>query len=113
MLRSFQRLVRPGHTANTSTVVRHLACLDGRQYATRGRPKAVEMKRKDPPSKLQSPAKKPKPQIPVPEYHETRSLKEEDGTIQWPAPKGQMDRAKEIILDWFVHRNFTMLYIPD
>jgi hypothetical protein len=111
MLRSFRRLVRPGHTANSSTVVRQLACLDGRRYATRGRPKALEMKRKDPPSKLNSPAKRPKSQVSVPEYHETPSIKEEDGTIQWPAPKGQMDRAREIILDWFVHQNFRILYI--
>lgn len=111
MLCSLRRLVRPGHTANTSTVVRQLACLDARQYATRGRPKPVEMKRKDPPLKLDSPAKKAKPQVSVPEYHETPSIKEEDGTIQWPAPKGQMDRAREIILDWFVHQSFTILYI--
>ena len=100
MLRSFRTLVPPGHIANTSTVVRQLACIDIRQYAIRGRPKALEMKRKDPPSALKSPAKKPKPQVQVPEYHETPSIKEEDGSIQWPAPKSQMERAREIILDW-------------
>jgi hypothetical protein len=58
------------------------------------------MKRKDPPSTLNSPAKKPKPQVQVPEYHATPSIKEEDGTIQWPAPREQMERAREIILEW-------------
>jgi hypothetical protein len=100
MLRSFRSLVRPGHKANRSTVVRQLACIDVQQYATRGRPKALEMKRKDPPSTLKSPAKKPKHQVQVPEYHATPSIKEEDGTIQWPAPKAQMERAREIILEW-------------
>jgi len=103
MLRSFRRLDRARHTANTSTIVRQFACLDTRQYATRGRPKASEMKRKDPPSKLVSPAKKPKTKVPIPEYHATPSIKEEDGTIQWPAPREQMEKAREIILDWFVH----------
>lgn len=111
MLRLIRSLVRPGHTANTCTIGRQLACLDIRQYDTRGQPKAQEMKRKDPPSKLQSPAKRPKPQVTVPEYHATPSIKEQDGTIQWPAPKQQMERAREIILDWFVHRDFTILYI--
>lgn len=36
----------------------------------------------------------------VPEYHLTPSIKNEDGTIQWPAPQRQIDRAREIILEW-------------
>ena len=100
MLRSFRTLVLPGHTANTSTLVRSLPCIDVRQYATKGNPNALKMKRKDPPSTLKSPAKKAKPQVQVPEYHATPSIKEEDGSIQWPAPKSQMERAREIILDW-------------
>lgn len=58
------------------------------------------MKRKEAPSSERSPAKKPKPQ--VPEYHETPSVKEEDGSIQWPAPKYQMEKAREIIFKWYV-----------
>lgn len=58
------------------------------------------MKRKEAPSSERSPAKKPRPQ--VPEYHETPSIKEEDGSIQWPAPKDQMENAREIILTWCV-----------
>jgi hypothetical protein len=100
MLRLFRSLVRLGHTTNTSAVARQVAWLETRQYGTRGRPKATEMKRKDPPSELKSPAKKPKPQVPVPEYHATPSIKEEDGSIQWPAPKIQMEKARGIILDW-------------
>lgn len=111
MLRSFRTLVLPGHTTSTSTLVRPLACIDVRQYATKGNPKALDMKRKDPPSTLKSPAKKPKPQVQVPEYHATPSVKEEDGTMQWPAPKAQMDRARDIILDWFVHPSSMMLHI--
>ena len=58
------------------------------------------MKRKEAPSKEKSPAKKAK--TVVPEYHATPSIKEEDGTIQWPAPKNQMEKAREIILEWYV-----------
>lgn len=100
MLRSLRSLFRLRHIASTSAIGRQVACLETRQYATRGQPKALEMKRKDPPSTLNSPAKKAKSQVPVPEYHATPSIKEEDGSIQWPAPKGQMERAREIILDW-------------
>jgi hypothetical protein len=71
-----------------------------RQYATRGRPKIVEMKRKDPPSKEKPTAKKSKPD--VPEYHATPSIKEEDGTIQWPAPMHQIEKAREVILEWYI-----------
>jgi len=55
-------------------------------------------KRKDPFTKPKSPAKKPRPE--VPEYHLTPSVKEEDGSIQWPAPRDQMERAREIIKEW-------------
>jgi len=59
------------------------------------------MKRKEAPTtKANSPAKKPKPE--VPKYHLTPSVKEEDGSIQWPAPRAQMDRAREIVTEWQV-----------
>ena len=48
--------------------------------------------------KPDAPAKRPRPD--VPEYHLTPSVKDEDGGIQWPAPKSQMQRAREIIVDW-------------
>lgn len=58
------------------------------------------MKRKEAPTAAKSPAKKARPQ--VPEYHLTPSVKDEDGDIQWPAPKVQIERAREIILEWQV-----------
>ncbi|KAK4508099.1 hypothetical protein PRZ48_001837 [Zasmidium cellare] len=58
-------------------------------------------KRKAPPtgstSKGSSPAKRARPE--VPDYHLTPSVKDEDGEIQWPAPKVQIQRAREIILE--------------
>jgi len=56
------------------------------------------MKRKQGPSSDKSPAKKARPDIP--EYHTTPSIKEEDGSIQWPAPKDQIENARKIILEW-------------
>lgn len=56
------------------------------------------MKRKEAPTSVKSPPKKARPQ--VPEYHETPAVKEEDGSIRWPAPKAQMERAREIIIEW-------------
>jgi len=102
MLCSVQSFVRLRHTTNASATLRHLARLNTRLYATRGRPIALEMKRRDPPTKAGSPVKKPKAQVVVPEYHAAPSIKEEDGSIQWPAPKEQMERAREIILDWYI-----------
>jgi hypothetical protein len=56
------------------------------------------MKRKQAPSSDKSPAKKAKSDIP--EYHATPSIKEEDGSIQWPAPRDQIENARKIILEW-------------
>ena len=56
------------------------------------------MKRKEPPLKANATAKKAR--IEVPEYHLTPSNREEDGSIQWPAPKVQMERAQEFIKTW-------------
>jgi hypothetical protein len=98
MFRSLRSLVSSRLLRNTRVAAKHIQCIDKRQYATRGRPKVVEMKRKDPPSKEKPTAKKPRPE--VPEYHATPSIKEEDGTIQWPAPKHEMEKAREIILEW-------------
>jgi hypothetical protein len=56
------------------------------------------MKRKQAPSSDISPAKKAKSDIP--EYHATPSIKEEDGSIQWPAPRDQIENSRKIILEW-------------
>lgn len=61
----------------------------------------LEMKRKEAPTTTKSPAKKPRPE--VPDYHLTPSVKEDDGSIQWPAPRAQMGRAREIIVEWQVY----------
>lgn len=61
------------------------------------------MKRKTPGSTTQNkPAKKPREK--EPEYHLTPSVKDEDGDIIWPAPKDQMQRARDIILEWYLAR---------
>lgn len=57
------------------------------------------MKRKESPSATSSPAKK-RARPEVPEYHLTPSKKDENGEIVWPAPKDQMERAREIIMEW-------------
>ena len=70
-----------------------------RSIASQPTPETPKMKRKQAPSSdLKSPAKKAKPD--VPEYHATPSIKEEDGSIQWPAPKDQIENARKIILEW-------------
>ncbi|KAM0717280.1 hypothetical protein Q7P37_007132 [Cladosporium fusiforme] len=68
------------------------------------------MKRKEAPSSDGSPAKKAKPQVPA--YHETPTVKEVDGSIQWPAPKDQMEKAREIILEC-ARSNKKTLIVPD
>jgi hypothetical protein len=46
-------------------------------------------------------APKPKkPKIIVPEYHLAPSRRYENGEIVWPAPKEQIERAREIIQEW-------------
>jgi hypothetical protein len=42
-----------------------------------------------------------KPKIEIPEYHTTPSRHDEDGEIVWPAPKVQIERAREIIREWY------------
>lgn len=67
-------------------------------------------KRKIPPtgpsSKGSSPAKRARPD--VPDYHLTPSVKDADGEIQWPAPKAQITRAREIVIERYVDREIVM-----
>jgi hypothetical protein len=68
---------------------------------TRSVPRGVhtrQMKRKEPPSTTKSPPKKARPS--VPDYHLTPSVREADGSIQWPAPSSQIDSARQFILTW-------------
>ncbi|KAF4554170.1 Hypothetical protein D9617_5g070470 [Elsinoe fawcettii] len=53
------------------------------------------MKRKEAPTKDNSPAKKKRPD--VPEYHLTPTNKDADGQDIWPAPSDQIDHARAII----------------
>jgi len=57
------------------------------------------MKRKAPTSSTPTKASK-KPREKEPDYHATPSLRDQDGDIVWPAPKDQMQRARDIILEW-------------
>lgn len=56
------------------------------------------------------PAKKAKAQ--VPEYHATPSIKEEDGSIQWPAPAAKMERTRHFIRECVGAQQKTLI-VPD
>ena len=68
------------------------------------------MKRKASPSKQTSSSKKAK--VEVPDYHETPSIREADGSTQWPAPQFQMDQARDFIKR-AVESNEKVLIVPD
>ncbi|KAK5111109.1 hypothetical protein LTR62_005308 [Meristemomyces frigidus] len=68
------------------------------------------MKRKDAPTSPATATKKARPE--VPEYHLTPSLREVDGSIQWPAPKAQIDKARAIITECAQSRR-KVLIAPD
>lgn len=36
----------------------------------------------------------------VPEYHLTPSVKDEDGSIVWPAPQDRIEAARALIREW-------------
>lgn len=42
-----------------------------------------------------------KAKLVVPEYHTTPSRRDEEGEIVWPAPRGQIERAREVIREWY------------
>ncbi|KAI1416871.1 DHH phosphoesterase [Hypoxylon sp. FL1857] len=70
----------------------------------------IEMKRgASPVSKASPRAKKPRPE--VPEYHLTPSKRDELGEIIWPAPKAQIERARNFILDASAKKR--TLIVPD
>jgi hypothetical protein len=50
-----------------------------------------------------SPPKTKKAKTVIPSYHLTPSRQDESGEIIWPARKEQIDRAREIIREWYVH----------
>ena len=58
------------------------------------------MKRKISPVKANQPAKKARPDVPA--YHLTPPHREQDGSIRWPAPQTQMEKARQMIIAWYV-----------
>ena len=68
------------------------------------------MKRKESPTKTQTPSKRAK--VEIPEYHLTPQVREADGSIQWPAPRAQMERAREMISEC-VEKQARALIVPD
>lgn len=58
------------------------------------------LKRKAEASTASSTAKKQK--VVVPEYHTTPQRRDETGEIVWPARREQIERAREIIKEWYV-----------
>ncbi|EME49427.1 hypothetical protein DOTSEDRAFT_163787 [Dothistroma septosporum NZE10] len=53
-----------------------------------------------------------KAKVEVLDYHLTPSVRDEDGKIQWPAPKVDVDRAREIIVKCANDRKPTVI-VPD
>jgi hypothetical protein len=56
--------------------------------------------------KLSSPQETKKPKVFVPEYHLSPSRRDESGEIVWPARKEQIQRAREIIKEWYSFNDF-------
>jgi hypothetical protein len=54
-------------------------------------------------------AKVKKAKVVVPEYHTTPSRRDEEGEIVWPAPRGQIERAREIIREWYGECKLSVL----
>jgi hypothetical protein len=65
--------------------------------------RALHMKRKEPSSEGQTgAAKRSRPRLEVPEYHLSPSVIDNvTGNAVWPAPEAQMQRARDIILEWY------------
>jgi hypothetical protein len=98
MLRQAWRAYPVNHILRRELAL-HLHLHPGRcAYATQHTTKKLSTMNKRKASSTESPTKRAKPE-PPPEYHLTPSVKNEDGSIQWPAPRREMDRAREIILE--------------
>lgn len=74
---------------------------------------SLARKRTLPSGESNAPAKKRrKPAAVLPQYHESPSVKNEDGSIQWPAPQSQIDHARDIILQ-SAQSSGRILIVPD
>ncbi|KAI1460264.1 DHH phosphoesterase [Annulohypoxylon moriforme] len=61
-------------------------------------------------SKATTKAKRPRPE--VPEYHSTLSIRDESGEIVWPAPREQIQYARDFILECVSAKKKTLI-VPD
>lgn len=66
---------------------------------------ASPLKRKAEKSPISAPAKKQ--QVVIPEYHTAAQRRDDAGEIVWPARKEQIERARDIIKEWY---EFNMAY---
>lgn len=60
------------------------------------------MKRNASAASVKAAPKTKKPRVEVPEYHLTPSLRNESGEAIWPAPKDQIEKARDMIREWYV-----------
>ncbi|KAI2628426.1 DHH family protein [Xylaria nigripes] len=60
--------------------------------------------------KLTTEVKRPRPQ--VPDYHLTPSLRDESGDIIWPAPRNQIENARDFIRECVAAKKNTLI-VPD
>jgi len=94
-MKRLARLVSPKWTKSETKSVKDVSRVSSLHLVYSQR-QASTMKRK----LDQQSATKPKPnELP---YHLTPPVKDEDGDIIWPAPKDQMQGARDIILAWLV-----------
>lgn len=63
---------------------------------------SVAMKRSVPSANIRSVRASKRPRVEVPEYHLTPSLRDPSGEAIWPAPKDQLELARNIIREWYV-----------
>ncbi|KAI0484843.1 DHH family protein [Xylariaceae sp. FL0804] len=63
-------------------------------------------------STAKSPSKAKKPRPEVPEYHSTPSVRDESGDIIWPAPKDQIENARDFIRQCAAAKKKTLI-VPD
>jgi hypothetical protein len=103
MLKSLQRLsyIRCIRSSSRRTSLASLFGSQGRTHELHTFPAMMSpLKRKA--DKPVSPPKSKKPRVVVPEYHPTPSRRDESGENVWPAPEEQIERAREIIKEWYV-----------
>nr|OQO20731.1 hypothetical protein B0A51_12765 [Rachicladosporium sp. CCFEE 5018] len=53
-----------------------------------------------------------RPRADIPDYHATPQIKEDDGSVRWPAPTAQIERAREIMLECALSGKKTLI-VPD